>query len=577
VADSVAVTAPELPAWREQARRFFSARNVVVLVVVAVIAYLALVPLGFLFWTTFVRNGTLTLANFREAYSSVGLGTMMLNSFAFALGSSAVAIVLGTVLAYLIVRTDVPLKPLMFAASVVPLIIPGILHSISWIFIASPQIGVLNTWVIKPVDGGHPLNVFSIPGMIVVEGIHLSPLVFLLMAAAFRSMDPSLEESAIMSGASLATVFRRVTLPLVKPALYAAVLIMVVRGLESFEVPAVLGLPAHIWVFTSQIWSALNDAIPNYGVAGAYAMSLLLLTTIGVIWYSRLARRTRSYQTVTGKGFRPHPIPLGVWRIPATALILVYFCISVVLPLLVLLYASTQPYYSPPSHYTLRHMTLSNYPLEWNDPVIRHAVVNSLLLGLGAATIVMVIAAVASWLVVRTNVPGRWIVDHLAVTPLVIPGLVLGVAILSVYVRTSWLPVYGTIWILLIAYLTRYMPYGMRYASGSMFQIARELEESAAMSGAGWWHVFRRIVLPLLFPGFLAGWIYIMIVSLRELGSSVLLYSPGKEVLSIVIWEQYRDGLLPQVAALGVMLIGALIVLVAVAYKLGARIGVKEG
>jgi len=190
---------------------------------------------------------------------------------------------------------------------------------------------------------------------------------------------------------------------------------------------------------------------------------------------------------------------------------------------------------------------------------------------------VMVIAAVASWLVVRTNVPGRWIVDHLAVTPLVIPGLVLGVAILSVYVRTSWLPVYGTLWILLIAYLTRYMPYGMRYASGSMFQIARELEESAAMSGAGWWQVFRRIVLPLLFPGFLAGWIYIMIVSLRELGSSVLLYSPGKEVLSIVIWEQYRDGLLPQVAALGVMLIGALIVLVAVAYKLGARIGVKEG
>jgi iron(III) transport system permease protein len=196
---------------------------------------------------------------------------------------------------------------------------------------------------------------------------------------------------------------------------------------------------------------------------------------------------------------------------------------------------------------------------------------------LGAATIVMVIAAVASWLVVRTTLPGRWLVDHLAVTPLVIPGLVLGVAILSVYIRTSFLPVYGTLWILLIAYLTRYMPYGMRYASGSMFQIARELEESAAMSGAGWWHVFRRVVLPLLFPGFLAGWIYIMIVSVRELGSTVLLYSPGKEVLSLVIWEQYRDGLLPQVAALGVMLIGALVLLVAAAYKLGARIGVREG
>jgi iron(III) transport system permease protein len=577
VADTAAVPHHELTAVRGQIRRLLSARNLIVLLVVVVIAYLALVPLGFLVWTTFFQHGSPTLANFRSAYSSVGLGTMALNSFEFAFGSSALAIVLGTVLAYLIVRTDVPFKPLMFAASLVPLIIPGILHTIAWIFIASPQIGVLNTWVIKPLDGGHPFNVFSIPGMIVVEGIHLSPLVFLLMVAAFRSMDPSLEESAIMSGASLPTVFRRVTLPLVRPALYAAILIMVVRGLESFEVPAVLGLPAHIWVFTSQIWMALNDAIPNYGKAGAYAMSLLFLTTIGILLYSRLSRHARSFQTVTGKGFRPHPVPLGRWRLPATLLILVYFCISVVLPVLVLLYASTQPYYSPPSHHTLTHMTLSNYPLEWRDPLIRHAVVNSLILGLAAATIVMAIAAVASWLVVRTTLPGRWLVDHLAVTPLVIPGLVLGVAILSIYLRTGWLPVYGTLWILLIAYLTRYMPYGMRYASTSMFQVARELEESAEMSGAGWWHVFRRIVLPLLFPGFIAGWIYIMIVSLRELGSSVLLYSPGKEVLSIVLWEQYRDGLLPQVAALGVMLITGLVVLVMVAYKLGARIGVREG
>ena len=165
--------------------------------------------------------------------------------------------------------------------------------------------------------------------------------------------------------------------------------------------------------------------------------------------------------------------------------------------------------------------------------------------------------------------------DNLAFVPLAIPGLVLGVAVLFVYLRTS-LPIYGTLWILFIAYFTRYMPYGMRYASTSMYQLGRELEESATMSGAGWWQTFRRIVLPLLFPGLLAGWIYILVVSLRELGSSILLYSPGKEVLSIVIWEQWRDGLQTQVAALGVMLIGALIVLVAIAYKLGARIGVRE-
>jgi iron(III) transport system permease protein len=558
-------------AWR----RLLSARNLIILVVVAVIAYLALVPLGFLLWQTFTQNGHVTLAHFRDAYSGISFGTMTKNSLYFAFGSTAVAIFLGTGLAHLVVRTDVPGKPLMFAAALVPLIIPGILHTIAWYFLADPNIGILNQHVIMPLDGGHPFDIRSIPGMILVEGLHLAPLVFLLMAASFRSMDPSLEESAIMSGAPLRKVFFRVTLPLARPALYAAILIMVVRGLESFEVPAVLGLPNHIFVFTSRIWDVLNALPPDYGAAGAYAMSLLVLTTALVWWHSRLARRSRAYQTVSGKGFRPRPIRLGVWRWPATAMLALYFLVSVVLPLLVLAYASTQAYYSPPTRATLSSMTLDNYTAVVHTPLVVHAVKNSLILGLGSATAVMLLTAIASWLVVRTNLPGRWAVDNLAFLPVTIPGLVLGVALLSVYLRTS-LPIYGTLWILFIAYLTRYMPYGMRYSSTSMFQIARELEESAQMSGAGWWQIFRRIVLPLLVPGFVAGWIYILIVSLRELGSSVLLYSPGREVLSIVIWEQWRNGQLTELAALGIMMVGGLVVLVAIAYKLGARVGVRE-
>lgn len=570
------VTSAPRPALGDRVRGLLSARNLVVLVVVVAVGYLALVPLGFLLWQTFTtRDGHLTLDTFTAAYRTVGLGTMALNSFAFAIGAAALAIALGTTLAYLVVRTDVPFKPLMFAMSLVPLIIPGILYTISWIFIASPQIGILNEHVIGPLTGGHAFNVFSIPGMILVEGLHLSPLVFLLMVAAFRSMDPALEESAIMSGASLPTVFRRITLPLARPALYAAVLIMVVRGLESFEVPAVLGLPNHTWVFTSRIWSVLNALPPDYGQAGAYALSLLVLTTVGVVWHSRLSRRGRAFQTVSGKGFRPRPVPLGRWRGPAAALIVAYFLVAVVLPLLVLAYASTQPFYSPPTGDTLSKMSLENYGTVFHLPLARAAVRNSLVLGIGSATTVMLLTAVAAWLVVRTRLPGRWLVDNLTFVPLVIPGLVLGVALLSVYLRVS-LPIYGTLWILFLAYLTRYMPYGMRYASTSMFQIGRELEESAQMSGAGWWQAFRRVVLPLLMPGLVAGWIYILIVSLRELGSSVLLYSPGKEVLSIVIWEQYRNGQLTQLAALGIMMVGGLIVLVTVAYKLGARVGVRE-
>jgi iron(III) transport system permease protein len=556
-------------------RRLLSAKTAVVLVVVAVTAYAALVPLGFLLWRTFVQGGNLSLAHFRDAYGAVGLGVMAKNSLVFAAGSTTFAMVLGTLLAYLIVRTDVPFKSLMFATALVPLIIPGILHTIAWIFLASPEIGVINRTV-SPHVGGHTFDVFTMGGMIFVEGLHLAPLVFLLMVAAFRSMDPSLEESAIMSGAPLRTVVRRITLPLVRPALYAALLIMAVRTLEAFEVPALLGLPNGTWVFTSRIWQVLDNNIPPaYGQAGAYAMSLLVLTALGVLWHSRIAKRARAYQTVTGKGFRPRPVPLGVWRWPAVALILVYFFVAVVLPLLVLAYASTQRFYSPPTSKTLSNMTLENYGAVLHDDLTRTALKNSLILGVGAATAVMLFMAVAAWLVVRTRLPGRWLLDNLAFTPLAIPGLVLGVAILFVYLRTS-LPIYGTLWILFIAYFTRYMPYGMRYASTSMYQLGRELEESATTSGASWWQTFRRIVIPLLFPGLLAGWVYIFVVSFRELGSSILLYSPGKEVLSIVIWERYQNGELPVLAALGVMMVGGLVVLVALAYKLGAKVGVRE-
>jgi iron(III) transport system permease protein len=559
-------------------RRVFSVRTLVLLSVVAVIAYLALVPIGFLLWDTFVEDGRLTLDNFREAYSAVGLGEMAWNSFVFALGTTVFAVSLGTLLAYLIVRTDVPGKPLMFAASLVPLIIPGILHTIAWIFLADPRIGVLNQHIIEPLTG-HSFNVLSRAGMIWVEGLHLAPLVFLLMVAAFRSMDPALEESAIMSGAPLRTVFRRVTVPLVRPALYAAILIMAVRSLESFEVPALLGLPNRIWVFTSRIWTVLNEKPPAFGKAGAYAMSLLVITAIGVLWQSRLSKRGRAYQTVTGKGFRPRPVQLGVWRLPAVLFICVYFLIAVVAPLLMLAYMSTQRFYSPPTRKTLSNMTTDMYTNVIHNDLIVTALKNSLILGLGSATVVMLLTAVASWMVLRTHMPGRWFLDNLAFSPLVIPGLVLGVALLFVYLRLNrdfHLAIYGSLWILFIAYLTRYMPYGMRYSSTSMFQIGRELEESAETSGASWFQTFRRVVLPLLAPGLVAGWIYIVIVSVRELSSSILLYTPGRQVLSIVIWEQYQNGAFTELAALGMMMVGALVILVTVAYKLGARIGVRE-
>jgi iron(III) transport system permease protein len=549
-------------------------RNLVIAAVVAAIAYLAVVPLGYLLWGTFFDEQGFTLRFFEEAYARIGLGEVAANSAVFALGSTVLSVTLGTTLAYLQVRTDVPLKRLIFAASLVPLIIPGILHTVAWILLFSPRTGLFNAWL-EPLFGPRAFDIFSMPGMILVEGLHLSPLVFLLMAAAFRSMDPSLEESALMSGARLRTVVRRVTLPLVRPALMAAILIMGVRVLEAFEVAAILGPQCRCWVFVSRIFFALKTFPPKYGQAGALAMSLLILTTVGVYLYSRLSKRSRGFQTITGKGFRPRPLPLGRWRWPATILVLAYFLVAVVMPSLILVYASTQPYYTAPSAESFSRMSVENYVETFTQPHALSAFRNSLILGLGTATFVMFLMAVASWLVVRTRLRGRWLVDNLAFVPLVIPGLVLGVSLLFVYLRFP-LPVYGTLWILFIAYATRFMPYGMRYASTSMYQISSELEESAQASGATWWQTFRRINLPLVMPGLIAGWIYVVLVSFRELSSSILLYSPGDEVLSVLLWERWENGQLSELATLGMIMVVTLLVLVIIASRLGTRFGVVE-
>jgi iron(III) transport system permease protein len=555
-------------------KRVFQVQYVTTALVILVVGVLSLTPILYLIGGSLHDGTSVTLRFFRQIFTAPDFGELAYNSILFTIGATAVAVALGTALAYLLVRTNIPFKPLLFASSLVPLVIPGILYTISWIFLASPRIGLFNT-MLEPIFGPQLFNIFSLPGMMLVEGLNLAPLVFLLMYAAFRSMDPSLEESALMCGARFSTVLRRVTLPLVKPALLASLLIMAVRAIEAFEVPALLGMPVNIWVFTSRIWAAMNSLPPNYAQAGAYSVTLLLLASIGVFWYYRLTNRGKAFQTVTGKGFRPQTVDLGKWRWPLTGAVLVYFVVAVVMPMLILLYASLQPYYAVPSMDAFSRMTLSNYEWTLTNRAAVRAARNSFTLGIGAATAVMFVMAIASWIVVRTKMRGRWLLDNLAFIPLAVPGLVLGVALLFVYLRFP-IPVYGTMWVLFIAYFTRFMPYGMRYASASMSQIGSELEESAATSGASWWQTFRRIDIPLLLPGLVAGWIYIVLVSVRELSSSILLYSPGNEVLAIVIWDQWTEGRFTYLSALGVLLVSALMIIVVVAQKFGARFGIRS-
>ncbi|MDR7031051.1 ABC transporter permease [Rhizobium rosettiformans] len=539
-----------------------------------VVAWLTLIPLGFLFWQSFHTSGTmqepavLTMENYITAFESAESLVLMGNSLQFAFFTAAFALVVGTFFAWVNERTNTPFKSLFFAMSIIPLIIPGILFTVSWIMLASPQIGILNTIF------GRWFNIYSMAGMVWVDGLHYAPIAFLLVTAAFRSMDPSLEESAMMSGASVVQTAFKVTLKLAWPAILAAFIILFIRAIESFEVPALLGLPIGLRVFTSAIYDAVHSYPSNIGLASAYAIVLLLITSVGIYYQSRLSNQGSKYSTVTGKGFRPRVADIGRWRYLTGGIFILYVVLVVGLPFLVLLWASLQRYYSVPSWNAVQNLSFDAYAKVLAYPGFYTAVWNSIKLAIGGATIVMLLTSIICWITIRTKIQGRWLLDVLASLPLVFPGIVLGLSLMVFYLNFD-IGIYATLWIMLMAYVIKFLPYGMRYNATSMVQIHKELEESAAMSGASWLMTFRKVVLPLMKPGLMAGWIYIIVVSVRELSSSILLYSPGNEVISIMIWEFWQNGQYVELSAFGVMMITALFCFIMIVQAVSKRFGVK--
>jgi iron(III) transport system permease protein len=546
-----------------------------------ILVYLAILPLLMLLVGSFQaevapREFIYTLKNYQAAYASEYTYSTFVNSLIFGAGSAGLSFTLGTLLAWLTERTNVPLRSIFVPIAVVPLILPGVLESIAWIFLLSPKFGYLNVWLMNLFGlASPPFNVFSLPGMIWVHSVGQVPLAFLLMVAAFKSMDPSLEESAMMSGAATWQTFRRITLRLLMPTAASVLLILFVRTLESFETPALIGIPARIYVYTSEIYLAFNEYPPDYGRGGALAVGLLLLSAVGVWMYTRATKEGKKFQTVTGKAFRPRQFDLGAWRWAGFAFLMTYFIFVVLLPFLVLFWASFLPFFATPGWDALDKLSLDNYRYLYGFRPFWDAMQNSIVLATLTATVAMVLTSLVAWIVYKSRLPGSWMLDFLAFVPITIPGIVMGMALILLYVAFP-LPIYGTIWMLLIAYVTRYIPYGMRAASGSIMQIHSELEEAAAASGASWWESFKRVTLPLLRPGLVAGWIYICIVSFREFSTSVLLATGESRVLSILLFTMFEQGQVTVVAAIGVLMIATLLAIVAIFYKLTGRVGIQS-
>lgn len=557
-----------------------SANNLLIVLATALIAYLTLVPLGMLFYGSFKSSPPGVAGHFTlDHYATLFKGSEMINAFKnsiiFSLGTSLLAFLGGVYLAWMTERTNMPLKKAVYGSILVPLIVPGLLTTIGWIMLFSRRSGVLNLIATQYLGFDRPIDIYNMAGMIWVLGSDQIPLAFLLLTASFRSMDPALEEAAIISGTGIVRTTFRITLRILLPAILAVWIISFVRAIENFEVPALIGIPAGILVFATEVYLATHKVPTDFGLASTFAIVYLAITALGILIYLKATKISERFTTITGKGYRPTAFDLGPWRYPLALLTLLVSLIIFILPVLTVIWSSFLPFYMAPSKEALESLTWDNYKRLFSLPLISRAFWNSFILGITSSTVVMTLTAIIAWIVVRTQWRGKGFLDFLAFSPIAIPGLVLGIAILWLYL-TLPIPIYGTIWILLMAYIIKYLPYGMRACSSSMHQIQKELEEASEISGASWAYTFMRIILPLLIPGFVAGWIYVITHSFRELSTSIMLYRSGTEVLSVVIFELWDAGQYPELCALGMTLVVILVAISLLARWIGGKFAVQQ-
>ncbi|MGH7930605.1 MAG: ABC transporter permease [Candidatus Binatia bacterium] len=568
--------------WSEMTRRIsLDGGRVALALIVLILIYQVVVPLAMIVWTSLktVRPGeagffdlSFSLENYVRAFGSIDFWRATWSTLYFAFASSLLSFVFGTFLAWIVHRTNTPLARLIGVITLGRIIIPGILITVSWILTASPNIGVLNSLI--GIRGF--FNVYSFWGMVWVHALELTPLAYLLLSAALQSMDPRLEEASIVAGAGQWMTLRKVSLPLILPAVGATLMLLLIYTVESFEVPLLLGGRANVRVYTTEIYYNTARTPTDWGLSGAYSIAILFLCAVLLAVYFRLVRHGERYQTITGKDFRPRRIDLGRWRYLTCGLGLLLIFLITGLPFLVMLYTSLLGRYRSPSWQVFQSMSLDNYREILSDPVYSlDPMWNSTLVGLGTATVVMILVAAMSYFVNKTRLPGRKLLDFLGFVPIAIPSVVLGTAFLWLYLLVP-IPVLGTLTIIGLAYITRYMAVSLRFVSTSMLQIHTELEEAAEVAGGRWWRNFFRIYLPLLRPGLMAGWFWVMVHAYRELTIALMLARSQNRTTAVVIYDLWENGSFPQLGAFGVMIFGLLILLVLIAQAVSARFGIQE-
>ena len=504
------------------------------------------------------EGGALTLVNFIRVYTDLSTYNVLLNTLLFATGTVVVTLLFTVPLVWLLMRTDLPFKKTIYVLLTLGILIPVFLRTIAWILLLSPRIGLVNQWASQIFGLDHPLvSLYNLPGMAFIQGVSFVPGAFFMLAAAYRTMDPALEEAAYTAGVSKLRTFFWINIPITLPAIAAVMVYLFMTAIAVFEVPAIIGLPARILVLSSLIYTSTNPptGLPEYGVAGAYGGVMLLAGLVLAYFYVRLVRQGKKYTVITGRGYRPREIALGRWKWPAMAFVMLYLSMEVFIPFLVLLWTSLLPYLQLPSAAALSSISLKNYR---TIPDYTGALpfINTAILMVAVPFCAMLLSVLVSWVVIRSQVSFRGILDTVAFLPHAMPSILLAVGLgyLGLAYRNIF-PFYGTIIIIIIAHTINWIAYGTRTTNSVMIQVHRELEEAGKVAGVSAPRVFLRIVLPLVAAGVFNSGIWISMLSYREVTMALTLYSRKNTVISTVVWQFWGSGWVPEVSALGVILV----------------------
>jgi len=540
----------------EGTRRFagLNARKILLGIVLIITAYLVIPPIGMLLFSA-VRGteGKLpfeatnfTLENLARVFTSEITLRLFQNTAIYAIGAVVVGLGIAALFSWFLERTNVPARKLMFVLILAPLGMPMIITSMAWIQLVNPTNGLINVILraIFGLEGTGPLNVYSMGGMIIITGLTIAPLIYIMISGTFSRIDPSIEEAGRTSGAGPFAVLRRISMPLLGPALFAAVIYYIVIVMETFEIPAMLGQPKGIFVFSSAIYYAINPLeggkLSDYGVASTYGVILLIIAAVLIYVYGRYVRNADRFATMTGKGYRPRLIDLGKWKYLPTTLMSMYFIIVVLLPLMTLLWTSLAPPYARFSIATFSKLDLDAYRNMFQATYLIKSVKNTLIISTSVAVIATFLVTLISWLSVRGKIAGARLLDRLSFVIIGVPGIVLALVLIFIYASMP-VPIYGTVWVIVVAGVTRSLPFGTRLMSSAFLQVHRELEEAAATSGAGLKTTFFRIVMPLLWPSFARGFVWFFVATMRDTTMALMLHAAGNQTIAVALWMLWTE------------------------------------